>query len=792
MSAPGSIPRTITQKLSEHVSVLDFGAKGDGATDDTAAIGSAIVFLTTVSARGGGRLYFPAGTYLCTPPTTANILPIGSNVWIHGDGIGVSIIKVADSAGSYDAVFGPKYGVLQNVTISHITIDQNSTGNPVISTSEINSHPRFLISSAAGSSSLTLDHVEVTEIQSINTVYSHAPNTIITNCRFTGIGGGTFYHDHSTLYMATEGAVVANNFFASSGYDSPGATTAIETHGGRHMISGNQIYKMEIGMNITGIADTDSEAITIIGNSIYGCYYGIFLWSQAYSAHTTGFGLAGLDISGNAIRVRQTQWTVNPGGGSGMSGNPVGIGIIPTADMPLSDVSITGNEITFDLETSAGAPAAQGGFGIGYWDSLNAISVFGLKISGNLIENSPITGVRFSAQGSDIEISGNQIINPGSTLNTGAVAAPFRSGIFVSTVGGVTGVRILDNSVTDNLAVTRMCFGEYVSVSTGAPDLISRGNIFTVLGDAVLFAYPLTPNANNPTLLMDDSVYAPNATHVVPGVQVRPGSRMHDIYNNRRYRVNGTGVAWASDGFGTAAPTTGTWGGGDTIYNTTPSGASPIFGWICVSPGTPGTWAPVTAIDLSGDVALAGALVIGGAIEMANTKAIYWKNAAGAYIPVLGVYGADQLNIQNPGNQIGFLNSAATVAMLIINDTGVNLPSASGALPLKVNSGKYMIAAKIDLGSGSDVQATGLTSGKIPKWDGSKLIDSVSGDFPTAPVTSVNGATGAVTITAGGIGALLASAGVSHTVTLAKLTVGGANGSLTIVNGQITGVSDPT
>jgi len=46
------------------LNVRDFGAVGDGLTDDTRAVQTAIDFLPK-----NGRLYFPAGTYLCRPLT---------------------------------------------------------------------------------------------------------------------------------------------------------------------------------------------------------------------------------------------------------------------------------------------------------------------------------------------------------------------------------------------------------------------------------------------------------------------------------------------------------------------------------------------------------------------------------------------------------------------------------------------------------------------------------------------------------------------------------------------------
>lgn len=69
--------------LKPNFNVRDYGAKGDGTTDDTATLQAAE---NAAFAAGGGTVYWPAGSYLCGGLVRHSIVE-----WL-GDGDGVSII----------------------------------------------------------------------------------------------------------------------------------------------------------------------------------------------------------------------------------------------------------------------------------------------------------------------------------------------------------------------------------------------------------------------------------------------------------------------------------------------------------------------------------------------------------------------------------------------------------------------------------------------------------------------------------------------------------------------------
>ena len=88
----GAVNRPINEKLGESVSVKDFGAKGDGTTDDTVAINAALASLTS-----GGIVFMPAGTY----KTTGSIVVGNNAVTLQGYGKQNTIIK---PVGTFDAI----------------------------------------------------------------------------------------------------------------------------------------------------------------------------------------------------------------------------------------------------------------------------------------------------------------------------------------------------------------------------------------------------------------------------------------------------------------------------------------------------------------------------------------------------------------------------------------------------------------------------------------------------------------------------------------------------------------
>jgi hypothetical protein len=130
---PDTVGRTVHQKLQESVSVKDFGAIGDGVTDDTAAIQAAL------TAGENSVVYFPSGIYRCTAT-----LNVSNNSTLSG----YSAILDYSSAPTFaarvriDGSIGSTVSLTTNLTANSISFD-------VASVSGLAQNDLILISSTA-------------------------------------------------------------------------------------------------------------------------------------------------------------------------------------------------------------------------------------------------------------------------------------------------------------------------------------------------------------------------------------------------------------------------------------------------------------------------------------------------------------------------------------------------------------------------------------------------------------------------------------------------------------------
>ena len=76
-SGTGAVATTVQSKLREFVSVKDFGAVGNGVTDDTAAIQAALAFAESI---GGATVFVPSGVYM-----TSSTIRIGRFNTLKGE-----------------------------------------------------------------------------------------------------------------------------------------------------------------------------------------------------------------------------------------------------------------------------------------------------------------------------------------------------------------------------------------------------------------------------------------------------------------------------------------------------------------------------------------------------------------------------------------------------------------------------------------------------------------------------------------------------------------------------------
>lgn len=450
----GAIPRTVNDKLREVVTPEDFGAVGDGVTDDCAAIDRALLALKSI---GGGILRLARGkTYMLSSVRygIGTALCIPSNVTIFAYGatlkIGSTAIALMMRNDSDGTVGG--YAANRDITILGGTYDPNYGEYPVGSMAmgfahcmnihirdahiynggashhlEINSSSRVLVEGCVfeGGASLNDPTMEALQIDgAIATTWGTGPydNTFCTNIKIIGntfLNCGSGVGSHSSVSGKRHSIItIANNLFSSSyfcGVRGMNWENAV--------IVGNVFYGGALGVRMQADASTINEGL-VISNNIF--------WKIGLSGQAgAGFGHA-IYLFGNSAGTEQyNHFTIN--------GN-----VIRDCDQPTSGAGIKVNYCPYGTINGNAIDNLTTGTGI---------AVFGngdISIIGNRVKNTSGPSISAQALGS-LVVSSNIV----GTIDYTSITRSLVTNNIVANGGGITsGGTNTDTHTVNNLVGT--------------------------------------------------------------------------------------------------------------------------------------------------------------------------------------------------------------------------------------------------------------------------------------------------------------------------------------------------
>lgn len=167
--------RTLATRFADVANVKDYGAVGDGVTNDTTAIQAAIA-----SVASGGRVVFPAGVYLVSPMTIANL----SNVTLEGDNKNISILRLA-APGTLLALQNAQWCL-----VTRLGFQTNATPQVMANATGLQ------FDTAAGNNTVddcTFLGFSLGGLKIVGTVATQLSGHKVTNCYFLGNGQYQFH-----------------------------------------------------------------------------------------------------------------------------------------------------------------------------------------------------------------------------------------------------------------------------------------------------------------------------------------------------------------------------------------------------------------------------------------------------------------------------------------------------------------------------------------------------------------------------------------------------------------------
>lgn len=258
----------ILQTISnDNINVKDFGAKGDGVTDDTASIQEAITYAKD---NGVSKIVIDTGKYMVT---SINIysnmcIELHPNVKIKSssdtkatfvcDSVANVIITGGDISGGYGAI---RCNESENVIVKNMNIHDTQNGIMFVDSNKcfvINNIIKNITGNPSGSIGVSIDKTD--------------------NALIDGNYIDTTGQDSILLYDNANYCVVSNNICVDWNRENDMGRAGIQAYWTSHVnIHDNMCYNVnhlefDVGKNETGIRARDCDYIKIDNNHVENCY----------------------------------------------------------------------------------------------------------------------------------------------------------------------------------------------------------------------------------------------------------------------------------------------------------------------------------------------------------------------------------------------------------------------------------------------------------------------------------------------------------------------------------------
>ena len=604
ITAEGSTEsRSMKERFADSINVKDFGAVGDGVTDDTDAITAALNSQHDV-------IVFTEGTYILRskdPLKPICHVTTSKSLTLIGEG---AVLKIADDSLEYQFMIGsddpslvvPYFEMhgfrfdcnksMLTYTIENKALKYFNGGVKFRAAKEVYIHNNVVddavsrqffffpsVTSSGGSDSYLMDRA------------------IVRNNTFNRVGRSDLpYYDSSLIYLNGLYGDASNNFGSGESMGVEGAVSFIEMHCATNRVSGNFCDNFMNFCIMTGIT-INTTIDSIVSNNVCDVYRaGIIILAGQYLDHISGLGIDGLVVVGNHVRIKQSALT------SRYTFNVIGIGGGNSANLDIKNVKVQNNTVEFEKEsTDLGYTSYI--HGIGFPETNDATVYESIVISGNTIINAPHAGVVMGVGGGvfqNTHIGTNFITNAAQSLWPGS-GSSLKSGVYVGAHELKEYFLIDKQQITDTFNTSRLKYGVNfnVSVDSKTCNVTAKANLSLSGVDFTEFSQVF--RATNSNVLPYVSGQC-NQDFSYGSQPLKKGSSIVHTGTGLTHELPEDGIIFLQVGWGTAAPLVGKFNQGSRIMNTSPNvdgNGNTLLGWVCIGVGSPGTWSPMIVSSTS-------------------------------------------------------------------------------------------------------------------------------------------------------------------------------------------------